>query len=183
MRGPILRGVIMPAFRPIQYFPKSSGLLLVLCSALVAGCAQGGVGTVPGVAANGGSASGTAYRPQTSLGRKHRSIPNCPTIYNFAGDPDGSVPEAGLFDLKGTLYGTTPTGGTSGLGTVYSISGGSESVLYSFKGTPDGSSPYAGLVSVDGALYGTTIPRGGAQRRSGLQDHSNRQAQHRLQFC
>jgi uncharacterized repeat protein (TIGR03803 family) len=127
---------------------------LLLCSVFIAGCAQGGVGSVPpGTAPNGGSAFGAASRTQTSFGPKHRTAPTCPTIYNFTGGSDGSVPDAGLFDLKGRLYGTTTTGGTSDLGTVYSITtSGSESVIHSFNGTPDGSSPYAGLIAVNGAL-------------------------------
>src|SRR5271165_4781537 len=151
----------MPAFRPISYFSKSSGLLLFLCSALIAGCAQGGAGSVPGIPANGASALSAAHRLQTPLGRKHGAPPTCPTVYTFQGAPDGSRPEAALVDFKGTLYGTTATGGTSSLGTVYTIAGGSGSVLHSFSGTPDASSPYAGLIAVNGALYGTTI-HGGA---------------------
>jgi hypothetical protein len=34
------------------------------------------------------------------------------SIYSFQGAPDGSIPEAGLIDVNGTLYGTTSTGGT-----------------------------------------------------------------------
>lgn len=87
-------------------------------------------------------------------------------VYSFGGSPDGAYPEAGLIDVKGTLYGTTLHGGTggcgntqySGCGTVFSISpGGAETVVHSFLGYPgDGSSPAASLINVDGTLYGTT---------------------------
>jgi uncharacterized repeat protein (TIGR03803 family) len=36
-------------------------------------------------------------------------------------DPDGACPIASVIDVKGTLYGTTASGGASGRGTVYSI--------------------------------------------------------------
>ncbi|MGB8908926.1 MAG: choice-of-anchor tandem repeat GloVer-containing protein [Candidatus Cybelea sp.] len=32
-------------------------------------------------------------------------------LYHFRGGSDGSDPQAGLTDLNGTLYGTTPLGG------------------------------------------------------------------------
>jgi len=48
------------------------------------------------------------------------------TIYNFcskANCADGSQPEGGLLqDTNGTFYGTTYSGGTNGLGTIYSLS-------------------------------------------------------------
>jgi hypothetical protein len=34
---------------------------------------------------------------------------------------DGQYPDAGLIDVKGTLYGTTREGGASGLGTVFAV--------------------------------------------------------------
>jgi uncharacterized repeat protein (TIGR03803 family) len=54
---------------------------------------------------------------------------------------------------NGTLYGTTPSGGAHGQGTIYDISGlFGVNVLYS-----DGEDPYAGLVQAnDGNLYGVT---------------------------
>src|SRR5271165_969418 len=138
----------MPEFLTIPYARRGSGLLLLLCSSLIAGCAQGG-------------ATGSIPATSTLVAAKRHTQPTCPTVYNFKGYPDGSVPEAALFNLNGALYGTTPTGGTSDIGTVYKITGGSESVVHSFTGSPDGSSPYAGLIAVGGALYGTTI-HGGA---------------------
>ena len=43
------------------------------------------------------------------------------TLYDFAGNPDGSAPKAPLLDVNGTLYGTTYEGGL-GVGTVFKIS-------------------------------------------------------------
>jgi uncharacterized repeat protein (TIGR03803 family) len=85
-----------------------------------------------------------------------------PIIYAFTGEPDGSTPYAGLIDVGGTLYGTTSSGGTANLGTVFAVTpGGSESVLHSFMGGADGASPIAGLIDVKGTLYGTTSSGGG----------------------
>jgi uncharacterized repeat protein (TIGR03803 family) len=84
-------------------------------------------------------------------------------LYFFGGPgaSDGAFAEAPLVDVNGTLYGTTGNGGTSGFGTVYSISpSGTEQVLYSFMGGSDGENPVAGLTNVSGTLYGTTS-RGG----------------------
>jgi uncharacterized repeat protein (TIGR03803 family) len=45
-------------------------------------------------------------------------------LYSFgATDTDGALPRAGLINVNGTLYGTTELGGTSGRGTVFSLSG------------------------------------------------------------
>jgi|HubBroStandDraft_4_1064222.scaffolds.fasta_scaffold00006_166 uncharacterized repeat protein (TIGR03803 family) len=89
-------------------------------------------------------------------------------LHSFAGKPkDGSYPASALHDVGGTLYGTTGSGGTNDLGTVFSITpSGAETVLYSFKGgTADGTSPRAGLIDVKGTLYGTT--EGGGVRGRG----------------
>jgi uncharacterized repeat protein (TIGR03803 family) len=84
-------------------------------------------------------------------------------LHSFGEGWDGGEPHAGLIDVRGTLYGTTFQGGTSGgcggygCGTVFSItSGGREKVLQSFgEGSADGVSPYAALVDASGTLYGT----------------------------
>jgi uncharacterized repeat protein (TIGR03803 family) len=76
---------------------------------------------------------------------------------------DGNLPVAGLLDVNGTLYGTTPWGGKYERGTVFSISTtGTEHVLYSFgaSGISDGTEPLAALIDVKGTLYGTTYEGG-----------------------
>jgi uncharacterized repeat protein (TIGR03803 family) len=80
-------------------------------------------------------------------------------LYSFQGGTDGSVPGAGVItDAKGNLYGTTYTGGLSGLGTVFLLTpSGRERILHSFKGGTDGASPASALVrDSKGILYGTT---------------------------
>jgi uncharacterized repeat protein (TIGR03803 family) len=81
---------------------------------------------------------------------------------SFAGD--GAYPYASLLaDASGNLYGTTFSGGTNGLGTVFKLtpSGTSwtETVLHSFGSSAgDGHAPYAGLIAdASGNLCGTTL--------------------------
>src|SRR5664279_5403051 len=86
-------------------------------------------------------------------------------LHNFnSNGTDGANPYAGLiFDAAGNLYGTTTTGGTYYVGTVFELSpsqggGWTEKVLYSFNynGT-DGNYPQASLtIDAAGNLYGTT---------------------------
>jgi uncharacterized repeat protein (TIGR03803 family) len=42
-------------------------------------------------------------------------------LHSFGGSGDGAYPDAGLIDLKGTLYGTTSGGGAHDDGTVFSL--------------------------------------------------------------
>jgi uncharacterized repeat protein (TIGR03803 family) len=80
-------------------------------------------------------------------------------LYSFKGGNDGADPNAGLVaDSSENFYGTTASGGTSGLGTVFELAAnGTESVLHSFTGGSDGEYPYASLIlDAQGNLYGTT---------------------------
>jgi uncharacterized repeat protein (TIGR03803 family) len=96
------------------------------------------------------------------------------TLHTFISGTDGRAPWGQLYeDTAGNLYGTTVSGGTSGLGTVFEVSpsGNSwkEAVLHSFakaSGT-DYEGPEANLV-MDGAgdLYGTTLY--GGSRGAGM---------------
>ncbi len=85
-------------------------------------------------------------------------------LYSFSGgSTDGANSYAELIlDSKGNLYGTTYSGGTYSLGTVFELdTSGKETVLYSFSGSPNGASPYAGLImDSNGNLYGTTYDGG-----------------------
>jgi len=87
-------------------------------------------------------------------------------IYNFEGNlnsaQDGSWPFAGLTELKGTLYGTTSSGGL-GDGVVYTVTpSGKEKVLYSFTGGTDAQGSEATMIVAKGTLYGTSVYGGGS---------------------
>jgi uncharacterized repeat protein (TIGR03803 family) len=76
------------------------------------------------------------------------------------------------------LYGATSGGGTSGYGTVFSLTppaspGGAwtESVLYSFKGSPsDGTNPNLDgvVIGTGGVLYGATVTGGTVHPSCGI---------------
>jgi uncharacterized repeat protein (TIGR03803 family) len=98
---------------------------------------------------------GTVYQMVPATGQKK-------ILYNFGPLPDGQGPTSSLaIDKLGNLYGTTNSGGTANLGTVFRLSPQSdgtwtETVLYSFLDQGDGYSPFAGLTLNRGMLYGNT---------------------------
>jgi len=119
-------------------------------------------GTLYGTTAYGGSHGGGTVFTIAPSGQQ--SI-----LYNFGSSAvDGATPEASLLDIDGTLYGTTYLGGTSGNGTVFSLTTtGWESVLHRFAGAPDGAGPVGALVAVNGTLYSTTLLGGGKRCNCG----------------
>jgi uncharacterized repeat protein (TIGR03803 family) len=90
------------------------------------------------------------------------------TVYIFPTNPGGTPvsPPSSLIYVNGLLYGTTPYGGASNNGQVYSIdpTTGAETTIYSFAGAPDGATPLSELTAVGGTLLGTTSA-GGAYGR------------------
>lgn len=88
-------------------------------------------------------------------------------LYSFGRPGDGNYPVGGLIDVNGTLYGTTSgggkyakatsSGGTTGGGTLFSISlnGKTEQILHNFGNGTDGQEPQGGLLYVNHTLYGT----------------------------
>lgn len=94
-------------------------------------------------------------------------------LYSFAGGNDGAYPAAGLaMASTGALFGTTYSGGSSGLGTVFEMlpskSGWTEKVIYTFLGGTDGANPVADLViGSSGSLFGTTSQGGSVTNSSG----------------
>jgi len=81
-------------------------------------------------------------------------------LHSFVGSPaDGVDPKARLvLDQSGNLYGTTFSGGSANLGTVFKVDPtGTEIVLYNFNGGSDGENPFGGVtLDANGLLYGTT---------------------------
>jgi uncharacterized repeat protein (TIGR03803 family) len=85
------------------------------------------------------------------------------TLASFGGS-NGAHPASGVtIDAGGNLYGTTVSGGASGVGTVWEIAKGSGTIttLASFNGT-NGASPfnYGSLALSAGNIYGTTSSGG-----------------------
>jgi len=121
------------------------GFVFCVVAAVLAGC--GGGSTLPAPFMSGATSGSAHARTAFSV------------LYSFQGPPaDGEAPSAALLNVNGTLYGTTPDGGTNSAGTIFSITkSGKETVLYSFKGgSADGGGPSAPLINVNGTLYGAT---------------------------
>jgi len=70
-------------------------------------------------------------------------------LYSFQNEADGMGPLAPVLSVDGRLYGTTATGGTHDLGTVFELtltkSGWVKTTLHNFVGLTDGEKPWAGL--------------------------------------
>ena len=81
----------------------------------------------------------------------------------FAENADGAAPLAGLTNGNdGLLYGVTRSGGTNGLGVIFSMTpdGSTYTVMHTFDG-PDGAVPSGELLlGSDGKLYGATSAGG-----------------------
>src|SRR5262249_1373892 len=120
-----------------------------------AGLLQATDGNFYGTTFAGGShGSGTVYK--LSLNGAFTNL------YSFTGSNDGANPAAGLIqDSSGLLYGTTSTGGSHRVGTVFRLStSGQFTNLVTFDKT-NGATPKAGLVQgPDGNFYGTTSAGG-----------------------
>ena len=84
-------------------------------------------------------------------------------LHRFNANGSGAYdPETGLISVKGTLYGTTASGGSFKGGTIYTMGPtGKIAVLHNFGGGSDGLYPASPLLYMDGTLYGTTSGGGG----------------------
>src|SRR3569832_268625 len=95
------------------------------------------------------------------------------TLHSFSGVGDGANPKSGLvMDAAGNLYGTTPQGGASDMGTLFKVApDGTFTLLHAFQGGRDGAKPTASALTVDahGTIYGLTeqggIANGGTAYR------------------
>jgi len=114
---------------------------------------QGSDGSLYGTTQSGGSNNlGIVYTLATNGG-------NFKVLHTFVADGiDGSAPAAGLLQgSDGSLYGTTASGGSNNLGTVFRLQndGSGYTILHHFTGS-EGSSPVAPLIQGnDQRLYGT----------------------------
>ncbi|MGH9500706.1 MAG: choice-of-anchor tandem repeat GloVer-containing protein [Terriglobales bacterium] len=109
----------------------------------------------------GDSGNGTVYGAKRSGDHWTEKV-----LYSFGSGNDAVNPVAGVtLDAHGNLYGTTPSGGDFGVGTIYKLtrSGSTftESILYSFQGLDDGQNPVGGVIfDKAGNLYGATFDGG-----------------------
>lgn len=88
-------------------------------------------------------------------------------LYGFKGSPYDAEYGGNLVVLDNVLYGISGGGGTSGLGTIFSVTlSGAETVIHNFTGGADGASP-SGLIALNGSLYGTTQGGGESPMCSG----------------
>lgn len=80
------------------------------------------------------------------------------TIWHFGSITNGVSPDAPLVvGDDGALYGTTSTGGTNDLGTIYRITtNGVFTTLWSFTGGAGGAKPFGGLCRIGSTFFGTT---------------------------
>ncbi|MBV8066676.1 MAG: hypothetical protein JO113_01780 [Candidatus Eremiobacteraeota bacterium] len=117
-------------------------------------------GTLYGTTADGGKHCGPSVECGTVFSITTGGVEK--VLHSFPSPKtDGKQVMAGLVYVGGRLFGTTEYGGTTGYGTVFSITtAGAERVRYSFQYPSDGVEPEAGLLNVGGLLYGTAV-RGG----------------------
>jgi RHS repeat-associated protein len=121
-----------------------------------AGMVMDGMGNLYGTTSFGGANGyGTVFEVANGSGA-------ISSLASFSGT-NGAYSNAGLvMDGTGNLYGTTPSGGANGYGTVFELANGSSSItaLVSFNGS-NGAYSYAGLViDASGNFYGTTAGGG-----------------------
>jgi uncharacterized repeat protein (TIGR03803 family) len=77
-------------------------------------------------------------------------------LHNFGKGATGRIPSS-LTLVSGRYYGTTQQGGSTGNGTVFSMTqAGKVRTIYNFGNKPDGSRPIGSLLFVGGQLYGVT---------------------------
>jgi uncharacterized repeat protein (TIGR03803 family) len=120
------------------------------------GLIEGTDGRLYGTTQNGGDAR---------LGAIFAVVPDASsftTLHSFRGPDDGASPEQALLVAPdGTLYGTTAQGGSSGLGTLFSVTpGGVLTVKHHFSGGTRAAPTTPLVFGLDGNIYGATAEGG-----------------------
>ena len=117
--------------------------------------------SVSGISISGPDAGNYTFNP--SAFTTASIFPSSLTLSNVVSfnGTNGANPQGGLVrDAAGNLYGTTYSGGSSNLGTLFEISNGTLTSLATFTGA-NGANPLGDLViDAAGNLYGTTYAGG-----------------------
>jgi uncharacterized repeat protein (TIGR03803 family) len=125
-------------------------------------------GDLYGTAVTGGTGGceggcGVVYKLTHARGHWTQSV-----IHSFTGGSDGGGPGSPVvFDKQGNLFGTTPTGGAIGVGTIYALRPKKDgtwklAVIHTFTGGNDGAGGSAGRLLFDnkGNIYGVATSGG-----------------------
>jgi len=130
-----------------------------------AGLVTDALGNLYGTTWEGGAYyNNLANRGGTAFKMNSTGTVGVTVLHSFGSGSDGAEPTSGLImDSVGNLYGTTPTGGLHGFGTVFKLTpSGTKTILHNFAGGTDGIFPSSGLTrDTKGNLYGTTGAGGG----------------------
>jgi len=156
----IISGSVTNAARGTVYRINTNGMLTTLYSftgptdgaSPSAGLIQATDGYLYGMTSTGGRSGGGTMFKITTNGVLS-------VIHSFTGGYDGGNATARLIQgMDGSFYGTTPSGGSTGAGTLFRMTKYlAFTVLHSFSYAIDGAYPRAGLVQgPDGNLYGAT---------------------------
>ncbi len=135
---PVASGIVQPLFQ----YPNTG-------TAPIAGLLAGPDGYFYGTTSTGGTRGyGTVFKvsPNGTLR----------TLANFTGGTNGQSPQGALVrGTNGNFYGTTNSGGASGLGTVYSVTPDGTLTTLASLSSAIGYNPTAGLtLGADGNFYG-----------------------------
>lgn len=132
---------------------------------------EGTDGNLYGVSTHGGAnAEGSIFKFSRD-GTYTNVYSFCPGVSSC---PDGAVPTSIIQGTDGNFYGTTTSGGTPNMGTIFKVSPtGTLITLYTFctsANCPDGANPTSGLIqATDGNFYGVTSASGpGASSPAGI---------------
>jgi len=135
----------------------------------LAGLLMDASGNLYGTTYNGGAENaGTVFMLSKSSGVWTETV-----LHSFGRtSADGTAPSMGLvMDTAGNLYGTTRTGGTKGVGTIFELSpvlgrGWNYRELHAFGNGNDGGTPGQLIIDAAGNLYGTAL--GGGSHGDGV---------------
>jgi uncharacterized repeat protein (TIGR03803 family) len=137
-------------FTNLHSFTPNSDGALPLAGLILSG------DTLYGTASSGGSSgNGTVFAVKTN-GTGFTNLHSFTALTNST-NSDGAVPFCSLIMAGNTLYGTTISGGISGVGTMFAINanGTGFANLHNFNWSGDGGYPHTAILSGN-RLYGTT---------------------------